>query len=72
MKKRITLTEEVSQTRQQEIFDYLKANLSIEVDVNECSSNYTEPAYTEVIASITLINPETGKGEVIARSSGSF
>lgn len=60
----------MSENNQQEIFEFLKKNLSVDVNCDE-TSNYGNDR-KEIDIKIYLKNPKTEKAEVIASGSSSI
>ena len=56
----------------QQIFEYLRDNLRLSVDLEEHGAYYEERASTEVRVKLSLKNPETGEYEVIAEERDSI
>lgn len=57
---------------EQAIFDFLKKNLTVNVDADSYGRNYETPGGITVNVSLWLTNPATGKPEAIGNGSGSL
>lgn len=53
----------------QEIFDFLKENLSLSIDAKHTGAYYESRAYVSLDATLVLKNPATGEAEMIGSSS---
>ena len=58
--------------RQQEIFNYLKDNLKLNIDVEQYHEDYYQSAGVCFNFTLTLNDPETGESVVIDSERGSF